>query len=255
MRKLTERCRNPLSGLVCALALVALGVVLAPPARSQAPTGHVGYVNTFLVQTNARVYQAGFDSIAEGEAEIQDRKVIESAWRFLVGERARRAVELELKGTDRTEEETEELLRLRQENGDLDLEWYRLSNRNYLDDEDLARLRELQQILDTRSRETQGIYEGLNSELAALQQETYAGFNACLATALHATAQKHGLEVILASHIPALQPASAEGNLDVYWENVVLYGGVDVTDDVIATMNDQGPPPAPRGGAVNEDSS
>jgi uncharacterized membrane protein YccC len=233
------------------LLLVGVGALIARPATSQDRNRRVGYANLYAVQTQAKLYGQGFEEIAARAQANEDRKVVENSWRFVSADDARRAVTLELRGAERTSDEDAELSRLREQNSQLELEWYRLRAKTTPTDAELARFAELQRLVDRRQQEIRNTVEGLDKDIATLRDDVWANFNTALASSLHKTAEKHGLEVILSSHVPSWQPnPSGDGKLSVYWENVVLYGGVDVTEDVIATLNDQGPPPAPTGGGV-----
>jgi len=243
-RRALSRAKVPLG----ASALLLLGSLLPTPAGSQntpSPKAVVGYVNVFRLQTNARIYGESLAEMDQRRGAAETRKALEREWRFLTGEKAARAVTLAMKGTARTPEETQEFEVLRQEHSDLDLEWYTLKSKQYLDSRELGRLRDLQAIADARREELRQVNTTLDSELEQARQAVTARGNEKLIDALAATVKKHDLDVVLSSHVRSWQPSAAGDSLVQVWENVVLYGGQDVTDDVLATMNAGGPVPGP----------
>ncbi|HOS93058.1 MAG TPA: hypothetical protein PLD23_16985 [Armatimonadota bacterium] len=246
-----SRAKVPLA----AAALLLTGSLLPAPAGSDSapsPKAVVGYVNVFRLQTNARIYGESLAEMDRRRSAAETRKALEREWRFLTGDKAARAVSLAMKGTARTPEETQEFEALRQEHSDLDLEWYTLKSKDYLDSRELGRLRDLQAIADARREELRQINAALDAELEQARQAMTARGNEKLIDALAATVKKHDLDVVLSSHVRSWQPSAAGDSLVQVWENVVLYGGQDVTDDVLATMNAAGPAPAPGENAAAE---
>jgi len=248
---------TPLGLVLGGAALVLAGSLLSAPAQSQddpsaQPPGRIGYVDVRQLRTRATVWEKGLVEVRERERDVAHGQDIEKTWVYLCSPQAARGIELELMGAARSQEETEELDALRAEHAGLELEFHSLKNSEFPTSEELQRLRELLRICEKRQEEIRQASEEAKTELAEHRRKVKNGWIDSLVSSLKPTAEKHDLDIVLSSHVPTWQPGANGTGPGLVWENVVLFGGVDVTDDVIATMNSDGPPPAPSGGGLGD---
>jgi Skp family chaperone for outer membrane proteins len=227
-----------------ALLLLVAVIGTIAPAAAQAP--RIGFVIVARVQEHARVYEDGAARLARVNQDLKESIDRERQFRFLSGEKAARAVVLDTKGAERTQEEGQEYFNLSSENDRLALEYVRLVGRQNPTEADTARLRELQAIRDAREDQVMALQEQLVTQLYDAQAEIIKGQVDVLVSALQTVAQQNGLDVILAAQVPTY-PEVGEGpghTHDLNWTNVIFYGGLDVTDKVITVMNGGEAPPA-----------
>jgi len=234
------------TAMVGGLVAVGLVTVLAP-VRSQAGP-MVGIVNMARLQRYARVIQTARDQRARERLDRQALLERHEQFPLLVGDEARRAVELDLKDVQRTAEENQELIALRRKSSEMDLEHVKLIGRGNPSEQEVARRDELQAARNRRSDEIEALRKQLEGELMRVDEGLQRGVDDAYAAALKSAAEQTGVQVIVASHILVPQPAVEARAADFRWENVVCYGGRDVTDALITVMNggEAPPPPAPE---------
>jgi len=231
------------TAVVGGFVIVGLVAFLAP-VRSQAGPS-TGFVNMVRVQKYVKVFQAARDQLFQEQRsrlELLDRH---RQFSFLVADEAKRAVELDMKDVQRTAEENQELTALRRKTSDMELEHVKLVGRNNPSEQDMARLNELQTIRNKRSDEIDALQQQLQTELSQAEEKLQKDADDKFVAALKATADQNGLQVIVASHILVPQNFAEGRPTDLRWENVVYYGGRDVTDSLITVMNGGEAPPAP----------
>ena len=230
-----------------AAGFVLMGLVtFLAPVRSQ--TGPViGLVNMARVQRYARAIQTARDQRAQERLDRQTLLDRHEQFAMLVGDEARRAVELDLKDVRRTAQESQELLALRRKSSEMDLDRVKLIGRANPSDQEAARRDELQAVYNRRCDELEALRKQLEEELLRVDERLQKEVDDAFAAALRSIAEQTGVQVIMASHILVPQPGVEGRDAGYRWENVVYYGGQDVTDGLITTMNggEAPPPPSP----------
>lgn len=237
----------PLPAAVAAGFVVVGSVTFLAPVRSQTGPA-IGLVNMARVQRYARAIQTARDQRARERLDRQTLLDRHEQFAMLVGDEARRAVELDLKDVRRTAQESQELLALRRKSSEMDLDRVKLIGRANPSNQETARRDELQATYNRRSDELKALRKQLEEELLRVDERLQKEVDDAFAEALKSTAEQNGVQVIMASHILVPQPAVEGREADYRWENVVYYGGRDVTDQLITLMNggEAPPPPAPE---------
>lgn len=234
------------TAMVAGFVLVGLVAFLAPVRSQTGPI--IGLVNMARVQRYAKAIQAARDQRARERLDRQALLDRHEQFAMLVGDEARRAVELDLKDVRRTAQESQELLALRRKSSEMDLDRVKLIGRANPSDQEAARRDELQATYNRRSDELETLRKQLEQELLRAEERLQKEVDDAFAAALKSVAEQTGVQVIMASHILVPQPAVEGRDAGYRWENVVYHGGLDVTDSLITIMNggEAPPPPSPE---------
>ncbi len=220
----------------CALAAAAgLALGLAVRAVGQPAASTIGYVDLARLHQQSQAYKKAREELRSfGEAKREELRLHE-VYKYLTGDEAKRAVELGMK-INLTTEERKELIALRTKNTNNSLQMSQLLQKTNRTPQEERRLQELQTLMKERAKELEQLRAQANKQVADKQQEWNDKLLGAVDRALAQTARELNLSIILQKRVnfeirlPDQQPVVAG-------DNVVLWGGQDVTDRLIQLID------------------